>query len=916
MDSAAQQTPAFSFASQAVVAWTPGTISTLAGNGTAGFGGDNGAATSAELNLGSTSRSASDGTGNVYIVDAANNRIRKVTANGTITTVAGTGVAGYSGDGGFAVSAEIERLGGGIAVDSSGNIYFTEFDCIREINVAGIINTIVGTEALSGFSGDGGPAAQALLNDPAGLAVDAAGDLFITDYGNNRIREVVGGKITTVAGSNNAGFGGDGGSATSAELLAPAAVAMSSTGELYIADAGNNRIREVVGGIINTIAGNGTAASTGSGGLAAVAELDDPCGVAVDAAGDVYVSECGSALVRKVNGNGYIYVVAGSTRGSASGDGGSATSATLEEPTDVAVDATGDLIITDPPTARVRFVNVAIPPALSFAQTDTGLISTDSPKQVLVSNIGNQNLDITAVTVSSSFLQASSSSGTNCAAPGVLLPGNDCALAIDFQPAVSGTITGTATLTDNALTLVGSKQTLALNGTGVLLFAKIAVGGLASSVTAGTPVTVTVTAQDNSGNTVTGYTGTVSFTSSDGQATLPAAYTYTSSDAGVHTFSVTFQTVGLQTLTAKDSIEGVTATASTTVTSSISTPAATPTFSPAPGTYSTTQSVTISDTTSGATIYYTTNGTAPTTSSTVYSGPITVASTETIEAIAVASGYTNSAVGTGLYTISSVSTPAATPAFSPAPGTYSTTQSVTITDATSGATIYYTTNGSTPTTSSTVYSGPITVASTETIEAIAVASGYSNSAVATALYTITAAQDFGLSLSPTALTIQRGQSGSTLIAVTPLNGFNQEVTFACSNVPTEAQCVFAPTSVTPNSPSSSASLTIITTNATTTGILRGMPRPGGMKAVVLMALMLGIFAGWRRTRGLYGLRIALLFAISLWLPVLGCNFGPSNLQGGGNPGTPIGTSQITVTAMTSTTPVIQHTAVLTVTITP
>jgi hypothetical protein len=831
MDSAAQQTPAFSFASQAVVAWTPGTISTLAGNGTAGFGGDNGAATSAELNLGSTSRSASDGTGNVYIVDAANNRIRKVTANGTITTVAGTGVAGYSGDGGFAVSAEIERLGGGIAVDSSGNIYFTEFDCIREINVAGIINTIVGTEALSGFSGDGGPAAQALLNDPAGLAVDAAGDLFITDYGNNRIREVVGGKITTVAGSNNAGFGGDGGSATSAELLAPAAVAMSSTGELYIADAGNNRIREVVGGIINTIAGNGTAASTGSGGLAAVAELDDPCGVAVDAAGDVYVSECGSALVRKVNGNGYIYVVAGSTRGSASGDGGSATSATLEEPTDVAVDATGDLIITDPPTARVRFVNVAIPPALSFAQTDTGLISTDSPKQVLVSNIGNQNLDITAVTVSSSFLQASSSSGTNCAAPGVLLPGNDCALAIDFQPAVSGTITGTATLTDNALTLVGSKQTLALNGTGVLLFAKIAVGGLASSVTAGTPVTVTVTAQDNSGNTVTGYTGTVSFTSSDGQATLPAAYTYTSSDAGVHTFSVTFQTVGLQTLTAKDSIEGVTATASTTVTSSISTPAATPTFSPAPG-------------------------------------------------------------------------------------TYSTTQSVTITDATSGATIYYTTNGSTPTTSSTVYSGPITVASTETIEAIAVASGYSNSAVATALYTITAAQDFGLSLSPTALTIQRGQSGSTLIAVTPLNGFNQEVTFACSNVPTEAQCVFAPTSVTPNSPSSSASLTIITTNATTTGILRGMPRPGGMKAVVLMALMLGIFAGWRRTRGLYGLRIALLFAISLWLPVLGCNFGPSNLQGGGNPGTPIGTSQITVTAMTSTTPVIQHTAVLTVTITP
>ena len=164
--------------------------------------------------------------------------------------------------------------------------------------------------------------------------------------------------------------------------------------------------------------------------------------------------------------------------------------------------------------------------------------------------------------------------------------------------------------------------------------------------------------------------------------------------------------------------------------------AATPTFSPGAGTYTSAQTVTISDATSGAKIYYTTNGTTPTTSSTLYSGPITVGASETLEAIAVATGYSNSAVATAAYTINIAMTPAATPTFSPAAGTYTSAQTVTISDATSGAKIYYTTNGTTPTTSSTLYSGPITVSASETIEAIATATGYSTSAVATAAYTI------------------------------------------------------------------------------------------------------------------------------------------------------------------------------------
>ncbi len=186
------------------------------------------------------------------------------------------------------------------------------------------------------------------------------------------------------------------------------------------------------------------------------------------------------------------------------------------------------------------------------------------------------------------------------------------------------------------------------------------------------------------------------------------------------------------------------------------TTAAMPTFSPAAGTYSTSQSVTISDATAGATIYYTTNGTTPTTSSSIFSGPITVSATETIEAIAVETGYSNSVVATATYTIGSAALPA--PTFSPAGGTYSTSQSVTISDATAGTTIYYTTNGTTPTTSSSVYSGPITVSATETIEAIAVETGYSNSAVATATYTIGSAALPTPTFSPAAGTYSASQS--------------------------------------------------------------------------------------------------------------------------------------------------------------
>ncbi len=247
-------------------------------------------------------------------------------------------------------------------------------------------------------------------------------------------------------------------------------------------------------------------------------------------------------------------------------------------------------------------------------------------------------------------------------------------------------------------------------------------------------------------------------------ATSGATIYYTTNGTTPTTSSSVYS--GAITVSSTETVEAI-ATASGYTTSAVGSAAytinlpaaATPTFSPAGGTYSSAQTVTISDATSGATIYYTTNGTTPTTSSSVYSGAITVSSTETVEAIATASGYTTSAVGSAAYTINLPA--AATPTFSPAGGTYSSAQTVTISDATSGATIYYTTNGTTPTTSSPVYSGPITVSSTETIEAIATASGYSQSAVGSAAYTISTTAPV-----VTGLTITSGPTwGSTYMAI-------------------------------------------------------------------------------------------------------------------------------------------------------
>jgi sugar lactone lactonase YvrE len=216
-----------------------------------------------------------------------------VTPGGIITTVAGNGIAGYSGDGGAATSAQLYHPYG-VAVDAAGNLYIadTSNHRIRRVTPGGIITTVAGN-GIAGYSGDGGAATSAQLSYPDGMAVDAAGNLYIADNGNRRIRRVTpGGIISTVAGNGTRGYSGDGGAAASAQLYAPSGVAVDAVGNLYIADAGNNRIRRVTpGGIITTVAGNGIAGYSGDGGAATSAQVNYPWGVAVAAQGRIFFSQ-------------------------------------------------------------------------------------------------------------------------------------------------------------------------------------------------------------------------------------------------------------------------------------------------------------------------------------------------------------------------------------------------------------------------------------------------------------------------------------------------------------------------------------------------------------------------------------------------------------------------------------------------
>ena len=334
-------------------------ITTIAGNHSFGYSGDGGSATSAQLSfIGSV---ATDIAGNFYFGD--NNVVRKVNiTTGIITTVAGNGTAGYSGDGGLATVAKLHGIAG-ITLDGSNNLYIVDRSnqVVRKVTYAtGIITTVAGTGSY-GNSGDGAAATAAKLASPWGIAIDNAANIYIGDDGNRVVRKVTvsTGKISLVAGNYSSGFSGDGSLAINAQLSDAMGIAVDNSNNIYIADFSNNVIRKVTNstGIITTFAGNATAGYSGDGSAAISAKLDHPQYVAVDNDANIYIDDRNNNVIRKVDhSSAVITTIAGNNTGAYSGDGGSATAASLYDPQGVAIDPSGNLYISDANNEVIRKV--------------------------------------------------------------------------------------------------------------------------------------------------------------------------------------------------------------------------------------------------------------------------------------------------------------------------------------------------------------------------------------------------------------------------------------------------------------------------------------------------------------------------------------------------------------------------------
>jgi hypothetical protein len=336
---------------------TPATITTVAGTGVLGQSGDGGPATAAEIDH-PRGIAIAPGGGFVF-ADAFANTVRRVWPDGHISTVAGTGVAGFSGDGGPATTARVD-LPHGVAFTTEGTLLVADAldNRIRAIGSDGTITTVAGTGE-AGFSGDGGPATRAAIDAPRGVTALTGGAYLIPDSGNQRIREVAAdGNITTVAGDGVRGFAGDGGPATSAELSLPFAAVPTADGGFLVADTGNDRVRRVApDGTITTVAGDGTRGYGGDGGPATLAALSSPHNLAVLPDGGFLIADEGNNRVRRVWPNRTITTVVGTGEAGFSGDGGPPSAADLNEPKAIAVlpDYRG-FLLADAANSRVRLV--------------------------------------------------------------------------------------------------------------------------------------------------------------------------------------------------------------------------------------------------------------------------------------------------------------------------------------------------------------------------------------------------------------------------------------------------------------------------------------------------------------------------------------------------------------------------------
>jgi sugar lactone lactonase YvrE len=462
---------------QGILTVTPGrTTNTTAGTGVVGYAGDAGPATAATL--ANPAAVAYDAAGNLYLADAENEVIREISTAGIISTLAGTGIQGYSGDGAAATSAQLDTPTG-VAVDSSGNVYIADSHNhrIREIS-GGIITTFAGTGA-PGFSGDNAAATAAQLSLPSGVAVDSSGNVYIADTNNHRIREITNGIITTIAGDGEELYAGDNAAAKAAALDSPTGVAVDSGGNIYIADRLNQRIRQMSKGIITTLAGTSTEGFSGDGASATAATLAKPSCVSIDAAGNVYIADTDNERIRQVR-SGAIATIEGSGAQGYGGDAGLSTAAILNSPRSVAPDAYGNLSIADTLNQRVRSGTL---PVLSFASEDVGF---PSPTQsATLTNTGTASITVSAITLVTGFIQTS---GGSCSTlPITLSAGGSCTENIEFLPIAVGSASGSIIFGGTGVV----PQTILLTGTATQAPTTVTLTTNVNPALAGQPVTYT-----------------------------------------------------------------------------------------------------------------------------------------------------------------------------------------------------------------------------------------------------------------------------------------------------------------------------------------------------------------------------------------------------------------------------------------
>ena len=343
-----------------------GNITRIAGNGQSGYAGDGGAATAAQLEY--PDGIAIDAAGNIYVADMTAQAVRIIAPNGSISTYAGQGTAGYTGDGGSAILAQINAPMG-LALDAAGDLYIADSGnhAVRKVSKNGSISTAAGIGS-PGYSGDGGAATAAALDQPEGVAVEPSGVFYIADTFNNRVRVVAsGGIIQTVAGTGISSYSGDGGAATSAALFLPTDVASASGGNLYIADYGNSRIRQVAQGKIQTVVGSNATSVIFNEAPATTIRLNGPTGLAIDNSGDIFIAEggigtgtglgLGDYKIWKIDGSGVVSTAAGDGIENYSGDGGAATAAQINTPSNLVLDPVGNVYIADTANNRVRRIS-------------------------------------------------------------------------------------------------------------------------------------------------------------------------------------------------------------------------------------------------------------------------------------------------------------------------------------------------------------------------------------------------------------------------------------------------------------------------------------------------------------------------------------------------------------------------------